>query len=65
MNTVAVGVTDWIEEKNCLLKIALCQQTKTADDNDDNKVAMCIKKNHNNQPNCSVHRSNDIEWSHH
>ena len=63
MNATGVDVTDWIEEKNCLPKIVLRQQTKTADDNDNN-VATCVKKMHNNQPNCGAHLSNDVEWLH-
>ena len=48
------------KKKNCLPKTALGQQTKTADE-DNNNVATCIKKTHNNQPNCGAHRLNNIE----
>ena len=45
MNATGVDATDWTEEKNFLPKTVLCQQTKTAADDNDNNVAMCIKKN--------------------
>ena len=65
MNAIGVDVTDWTEEeKNCLPKIVLCQQTKTADDDDNNNVATCVKKTHNNQPNCGACLSNDIKSLH-
>ena len=56
----------WIEQKkkNSLPKMLLRQQTKTADDDDNNAVTH-IKKTHNNQPNCGVCLSNNVDWSHH
>ena len=63
MNAVWVDVIDWIEEeKNCLPKIALRKRPKTADDDDDDNVATCVKKTHNNQPNCGACVSNNVKW---
>jgi len=49
------------KKKNCLPKTVLCQQTKTADDDNNNKVATHTQKKHNNQPNCGTHQSNNIK----
>ena len=62
MNATRVDV-DWTEEKNCLPKMVLRKQPKTAADDDDN-VATHVKKTHNNQPNCGACLSSDTKWLH-
>ena len=48
------------KKKNCLPKTVLRKRPKTAND-DDNNVAMHVKKTHNNQPNCGACLSNNVE----
>ena len=60
LNKKRIGATASIAEKALLTRKTTLEANKNSNDDDDN-VAMCIKKKHNNQPKCGACRSNNVK----